>query len=87
MSLQDLEDRLKYHKTHAFCKRLLSKKRKLYKCPQKFITVIRFHPDDYRWYVYVDPKGYEGCFSGCCKYSAMIDALDSRFDKEHEKEE
>lgn len=79
MSLQDLEDQLKWRESHAFCRKLLSEKRKLYKCPQKFITVIRFHPDDYRWYVYIDPKGYEGCFIGCCRYEAIMKALESRF--------
>lgn len=81
VSLQDLKDQLKWRESHAFCKHLLSNKRKLYKCPQGFITAKKWNPNDSHWEVYIDPQGCEGSFSGCCKYSAMIKALDSRFQK------
>lgn len=74
--LQGLKDQLVLRESHAYCKKILSGKRKLYKCPQRRIAVLK---NVNHWEVYIEPEGLEGNFSGCCKYEAMIKALDSKF--------
>ena len=76
IATQDAKDALDWQNSHAFCKGLLSSKRKEYKCSQIRISCIK---DVNGWSIYIDPEGYEGFFRGCCRYNAMIEALDSKF--------
>ena len=78
--LEDLTGQLKRREAHTFCKELLSVRRKEYKCAQNRITA---NPDSAGyWHIYIDPEGYVGAYKECCRWSAMVKALDDKFGEE-----
>lgn len=80
--LSDLRYRVHLQNTHAFCKSLLAERRKKYKCSQIRITALS-DPCGC-WHIYIDPEGLVGAYNSsnhCCKWSAMIEALDDKFSK------
>lgn len=79
-SLSEIKEELKWQNEHRFCKQLLSEKRRFYKCAQNRIIAIKDSTNTY--HIYIDPEGYVGAYTQCCcKYEAMIKALDDKFIK------
>ena len=75
---EEIKEELKWQSEHRFCKGLLSEKRKKYKCSQNRISALK---DSTRaWHIYIDPEGYVGVYGHtCCKWEAMMKALDDKF--------
>ena len=75
---QGIKEELRWQNEHRFCKGLLAEKRRNYKCSQNRITALKDSTN--AWHIYIDPEGYVGAYGHvCCKWEAMIKALEDKF--------
>ncbi len=77
-SKEEISEEMKWQNEHRFCKGILAEKRKKYQCTQNRITALSDSTE--AWHVYIDPEGLVGAYTQCCcKWEAMIKALDDKF--------
>ncbi len=80
-NLEEIKEEMKWQNEHRFCKQLLSEKRRTYKCFQNRISALKDSTG--AWHIFIDPEGLVGAYGHCCcRYEAMIKALDEKFTKE-----